>query len=368
MNRKITFPQLADAMAKLTSGNPATAETFMKHLFDLIADSLAKGKSVTIKGIGSFSPGDSQDCPVIWTPEKELADAVNEPFAFFDAVPLGEGVTEDTLEEADTVIDATTEIEQSAATIPVIPPIPPVPSIPPIPSSTKTETAPVEEPVAEDTPQPTGSSKPATAASDDDEIKDTEPMPEAEKAEEQPEEQESTATAEYDYEEKQPGDSPRRFNPWLAAAIGLVAGLIAGFFIGRQHIVTEPTADNGEKTESTAPDTIAGTLAEPIETDSTTLVETEATDTVKTYEPIAVDTISTSRYLTTMSRKYYGDYKFWVYIYEENSDVITNPNRIRPGTTVTIPDPRKYEIDANDPESLRRAEKKIGEISARLAK
>lgn len=97
-------------------------------------------------------------------------------------------------------------------------------------------------------------------------------------------------------------------------------------------------------------------------------METEATDTVKTYEPIAVDTISTSRYLTTMSRKYYGDYKFWVYIYEENSDVITNPNRIRPGTTVTIPDPRKYEIDANDPESLRRAEKKIGEISARLAK
>lgn len=97
MNRKITFPQLAEAMAQLTSGSPSTAESFIKHLFDLVAETLAKGESVTIKGIGTFTPQDNPESPVAWSPDKELADTVNEPFAFFEAVPLGDGVTEDTL-------------------------------------------------------------------------------------------------------------------------------------------------------------------------------------------------------------------------------------------------------------------------------
>ena len=134
MNRKITFPQLAGEMAQLTSGSSSTAESFIKHLFDLIAEKLAKGESVTIKGIGTFSPADDPDYPVTWIPDKELAEAVNEPFAFFEAVPLGEGVTEDTLEEADSVLDTTAEIEESTAAIPVIPPVPVSPVIPPSPS------------------------------------------------------------------------------------------------------------------------------------------------------------------------------------------------------------------------------------------
>ena len=61
MNRKITFPQLAEAMAQLTSGSPSTAESFIKHLFDLVAETLAKGESVTIKGIGTFTPQDNPE-------------------------------------------------------------------------------------------------------------------------------------------------------------------------------------------------------------------------------------------------------------------------------------------------------------------
>ena len=63
-----------------------------------------------------------------------------------------------------------------------------------------------------------------------------------------------------------------------------------------------------------------------------------------------------------MARKHYGDKSFWVYIYEENKAIITNPNRIRPGQTVVIPPASKYGIDAHNSESIRRAKDKAAEI------
>ena len=74
------------------------------------------------------------------------------------------------------------------------------------------------------------------------------------------------------------------------------------------------------------------------------------------------DTISRSRFLTSMSRTYYGDYHFWVYIYEENKDFLENPNAIPPGTVVVIPPAEKYGINKNDPESLKAAIDKAAEI------
>lgn len=364
MNRKITFPQLADAVARLISGTPATAESFLKHLFELISDTLAKGETVTVKGIGTFTPGDNPDSPVTWTPDKELAEAVNEPFAFFDPVPLGEGVTEDTLEAADAVIDDTTAMEESIAALPVIPPIPPVPSMPSIPPIPKSNPADDEKPAdAPDIPD-------AETPHEEEEIVAEETTVTEEQQEVKPQE-EDTSTAEtdngaadYDAEPEYAEEPSRRFNPWLAFAIGVVTGLLLCFVIDR-YLTPDDSEGKPAETTVTGNDTVTA-LAPVIESADTTIIT--VSDTIKAFKPIALDTISTSRYLTTMARKYYGDYKFWVYIYEENSDIITNPNRIRPGTVVKIPDPEKYDINVNDPESHRRAEKKIGEISARLAK
>lgn len=359
MNRKITFPQLAEAMAQLTSGSPSTAESFIKHLFDLVAETLAKGESVTIKGIGTFTPQDNPESPVAWSPDKELADTVNEPFAFFEAVPLGDGVTEDTLEEANEVLDTTSGIEESTAVMPVIPPIPVSPVIPPIPKAATIATEEPEETAEEKAQDETSETVTSQESATEPEIMAQEATEVEEKGDESSLAPDDTEGAiETDYQE----DAPRRFNPWLAFAIGVVTGALLYFITDRYIIPGEPPAE-------IAADSIATPAV--IEADSAIVTAdsvVEATDTIKRYQPIAVDTITTSRYLTTMARKYYGDYKFWVYIYEENSDVITNPNRIRPGTPVKIPDPEKYGIDANDPESLHHAEKKIGEITARLAK
>ena len=70
------------------------------------------------------------------------------------------------------------------------------------------------------------------------------------------------------------------------------------------------------------------------------------------------DTVTRSRYLTTMSREYYGDFRFWVYIYEENKSKIKDPNAIAPGTAVVIPPAEKYGLDKDSKESIDRARAK----------
>ena len=77
---------------------------------------------------------------------------------------------------------------------------------------------------------------------------------------------------------------------------------------------------------------------------------------------VKTDTVGRTRFLTTMAREYYGDLNFWVYIYEENKSIISDPNHIEAGTVVIIPPASKYGIDKNDPESVAKAKAKSAEI------
>ena len=75
---------------------------------------------------------------------------------------------------------------------------------------------------------------------------------------------------------------------------------------------------------------------------------------------IVTDTVKANRYLTTMARRHYGKKIFWVYIYEENKNIIDDPDHIAPNTVVVIPPAEKYGIKAGDKESeadaMRRAQ------------
>ena len=65
--------------------------------------------------------------------------------------------------------------------------------------------------------------------------------------------------------------------------------------------------------------------------------------------------IGTGDRLTLISLKYYGHKFFWVYLYEANKDVIKNPNNVPVGTTIKIPSPEVYGIDAHDKASVAKA-------------
>lgn len=65
--------------------------------------------------------------------------------------------------------------------------------------------------------------------------------------------------------------------------------------------------------------------------------------------------ISTGQTLRTIALELFGSKEFWVYIYKENINNIKNPNDISVGTKLQIPDKSKYDINADNPQSVSKA-------------
>ena len=118
MNAKITLVELTELMAESSSTTPKVCELFLRELFATISQSLINGESVKVKGIGTFkitrvkprksvnvSSGEAIQLTahdkLTFTPDKSLADAVNQPFALFETVYLDDAVTEEKLAERD---------------------------------------------------------------------------------------------------------------------------------------------------------------------------------------------------------------------------------------------------------------------------
>ena len=59
--------------------------------------------------------------------------------------------------------------------------------------------------------------------------------------------------------------------------------------------------------------------------------------------------------LRLLALELFGDKAFWVYIYQENIDIIPNPNIVSSGLKLKIPDIDKYFIRKDDSESISKA-------------
>ncbi|MDE6560119.1 MAG: HU family DNA-binding protein [Muribaculaceae bacterium] len=114
MNNKITFPRLASLLAEHSGRSKRFSEDFLREFFALISETLEAQESVKIKGLGTFSlsrvePRRSVDVTtgepmeidghikVVFTPSKELAEAVNSPFEAFTAIEISDDVDIDQL-------------------------------------------------------------------------------------------------------------------------------------------------------------------------------------------------------------------------------------------------------------------------------
>ena len=60
--------------------------------------------------------------------------------------------------------------------------------------------------------------------------------------------------------------------------------------------------------------------------------------------------------LTLIAQKYYGHKVYWVYIYMENKEAISNPNNVPVGTTLRLPDKHPTLMDPNNAQSIQKAE------------
>ncbi len=83
-------------------------------------------------------------------------------------------------------------------------------------------------------------------------------------------------------------------------------------------------------------------------------------------EPVEIIVIRWGHTLRKIALKKYGHKSFWVYIYQENKALIKNPNNVPIGTKLKLPPKSKYNIDAKDNNSVRKALKLEHQIFAKF--
>ncbi len=410
MNQKITLSDLTDEIAVITGKQKQQVEVLLRELFSLISESLIEGDKIKIKKLGTFkaieveqrrsidvNTGEEIVIPsyrkVTFTPDKELAEAVNLPFSAFETVEISDNVTDEMLdnvgEETNNNDLVSNEVIKDVFVV--------------TNEDVKTETAPLEESrqeqeivgdnhfdgmpsiqweenddeaienSAEDLSQP----KAAPIAADSNENLSDEETDE-----------DNLSSDEEDIEDE---DMPAPKNGFakgflfgVASMLAIVViGIVAWWMIDKDNFPIRFTASSQSESESVtevaensvdveikaeSSDAIA---QEQTESEvSTPIGESEKEDneiipaTVPSDRPV-YDTISRTRFLTTMARDHYGNYHLWPYIYEENKAILGHPDRIRPGTKVVIPPAEKYGIDADNAECIAKAKRKGAEIYSR---
>ena len=136
MNERLTIQDLTDLLAAKHSMTKKDAEAFVKEFFLLIEQALESENTVKIKGLGTFKliDVDSRESvnvntgerfqikghtKVSFSPDANLRDTINKPFAHFETVVLNENTV---LE--DTPIEETEEEESGEEVIPTVIPEP----------------------------------------------------------------------------------------------------------------------------------------------------------------------------------------------------------------------------------------------------
>lgn len=331
----IPYPLIVNELSKITGVPSAVAETFIKEFFSQISESLSRGESVKIKNIGQFATVESNEEPIAFIPDKIISDALNEPFAFFEPVELNSEVDEDVLNEFNNGSDNDKIISSSKDT------------------TSEKEASTDKNVDAEDFQK----SEEKKVEIDADDVKN--PIEDIDLIQEDDVTQnDEIGENNVDIVEEPEIENTARnhFPEILFFIIGLFFGIIIGYFLHQSGYVTvfdEKKADQS---------VVASPQSDTTYNKVVTSIDSLESHREKIIPEIIYDTVTASNFLTSMSRKYYGEMYFWVYIYEENKDILGNPDKIKPGTRVVIPPAEKYGIDRHDSLSVENARLKAVKI------
>lgn len=355
-NRVLVLQDIVKALSHETDTSEALCQSFVKELFAIVAEQLMDGESVTLKGVGRFDVDGSE---VRFVADPDTAAAINSAFDCFEAIeladdfdgdePVAEDVTPDAAEE-----EAATTADETAGTEDVADESP-ADGVEPEEKESQTDELEESEADSEENKEE------CTAETDADDETVTEETAE-EETEETAEEAEETVEEEYD-DEPQPKRGGCRFAWGFLAGFVTAAVVAAVAWFCLFGVVKKPSSQPAVIADDTAKVAAA-------DSDSTAAVEKpQEQSEEKTAEPEkeskkAEQTfkVTNTAYLSNISRKFYGHYAFWVYIYLDNKDIITDPDNLPVGAELRIPAPEKYGIDKNNPESIKRAEIKALEI------
>ena len=138
MEGKVSLQDLAQSLASKRNIQRKEAEAFLKAFFETISDGILKDKIAKIKGLGTFKMIEVQDresvnvntgeriiipghSKISFTPDTELKDQVNKPFAFFQTVIINEGTSIEDMEKFEEPSSVVSLVEQETSEALVIP-------------------------------------------------------------------------------------------------------------------------------------------------------------------------------------------------------------------------------------------------------
>jgi len=387
---KLNSQHLISGITEKTGETKKDADLFLREFVTLVQNTLFQDKIVKVKGLGVFKlqwnesrksinvqTGEEIEIAghykISFSPETELKNAINEPFAHLETIFLDED--EQTEELPNPLAGLSIQAQEIASMIAEIKSMP-------VENQPEEETKPVENQPEEETnsftdniitevimeqvipPQPSQEQYNPVLP-----IEITTPV--QEEIIYQQEEIEKADTE--NVTEENPPKKKRRIWLWILLILLalLIAGAVVCYFTPDCKCYVSQYIGNEQKPSGT------------IWADSITALEQEIADKAKAknedkdeeqayYETETVSaqpypfdisdyqtkdiTVGNGGRLAQISRVHYGNYIFWGYIYLANRDKLSSPNDIEPGMTLRIPKLPKTLTDTNNHYAMEQAQ------------
>lgn len=379
MNNRLAIQDLAGLLAEYTGKDKNSSERFLREFIAVVSEGVYTDKLVKVKGLGTFKiiPVEKRESIHVNTgerfvipehykfsflPDKELRELVNKPFSFFETTELRENVD---FTDMDVVLDEPNIKETEDESIEeMIPEEKHLPEEEPVVFSEEGSAVPPEE-------DPVVFSEEEPAGQPEDEGMDTlEPVVD---------ERSDSSGPDSPSEEVETGPDAERKKPRTKriAVVSMFVFLLMLFNIGlylnrtyffekeKESLRIDTVFPKGETvaTEAVPDTTIVFANEDSSQTVGETTVENpEVESEAVSPKVIARVKIEPGSRLTLISLKYYGSKLFWVYLYEYNRAVITDPNNVPIGTVIEVPAPEMYGIDRRDRSSIEKAAARQTEI------
>ena len=430
MNNRLSIQDLALILSEQTGKSTEEALRFLQEFIAVVSEGVYNDKLVKVKGLGTFkiirveerasvsvNSGERFVIPshykFTFTPDKELKELVNKPFSLFDTVELNEKVDfsdVDVSAETSGAEDSSEEILPDGIPEQAIEaPQTPEPEVKPaveeeaVPqeeakaeSEAETETTPEPEVETEPEPKAEAETTPQEEAKAELELEaetettpepevEAEPEPKAEaettpqeevEAEPKPAEPVSSVSGYKEYRRKRRRSASRKLLfPIACLFVVIVLGIVYIVCLSGRTTVNKnwepPMAEVGNPTpeagmNSVPPDS-ASLATDSVVAEPPVVEENQPEETPKS-DILALVTIKAGDRLASFAKQYYGHKFFWVYIYQYNQDIISDPNNIPIGTELRIPDPGLYGIDATDRSSIDKAAALQSQILGKFSK
>ena len=379
MNNRLAIQDLAGLLAEYTGKDKNSSERFLREFIAVVSEGVYTDKLVKVKGLGTFKiiPVEKRESIHVNTgerfvipehykfsflPDKELRELVNKPFSFFETTELRENVD---FTDMDVVLDEPDIKETEDESIEeMIPEEKHLPKEEPVVFSEEGSAVPPEE-------DPVVFSEEEPAGQPEDEGMDT--------LESVVDECSQSSGLDSPSEEVETGPDAERKKPrtkriavvsmfvflLMLFNIGLYLNRAYFFKKGKEPLRIDTVFPKGETvaTEAVPDTTIVFANEDSSQTVGETTVENPEVEPEATSpKVIARVKIEPGSRLTLISLKYYGSKLFWVYLYEYNRAVITDPNNVPIGTVIEVPAPEMYGIDRHDRSSIEKAAARQTEI------